>query len=95
VIGQWGRDWIGADPMRLANEPSGFTYQTVLPSIIVPYGGVNDLLAIARQFGVRSLVLDANRSEQLTALYARSNLERRLILRETFGLVQLYEISSP
>jgi hypothetical protein len=96
TIGQWLRDHGELDPIVMVNNPPDFYYRTGLSSIVVPYGGVNDLLSAARQFGSRWLVLDANRPEPLAALYAQTDAEPQLILRATLERTQLYEVlSSP
>lgn len=96
TIGQWLTAWGEADPIVMVNNPPGFYYHTGLSAIVVPYGGVDDLLSAARHFGARWLILDANRPEQLAALYAQTDVEPRLKLREIFGSAQLFEIvSSP
>ncbi len=92
AIGQWLTDRGELNPIVMVNNPPGFTYQTGLQSIVVPYGEVNDLLNAARQFDAEWLVLDANRPEPLAGLYAAPNSKRQLKLRETFGPVQVYEI---
>ncbi len=99
-IGQWlreqsRRDRGETDPIVMVNNPPGFYYRTGFSSIVVPYGDVNDLLNAAQQFGARWLILDANRPEQLAALYAQSDTEPQLRLRQVMGPVQLYEIIPP
>jgi 4-amino-4-deoxy-L-arabinose transferase-like glycosyltransferase len=93
AIGQWLRDWGELNPIVMVNNPPGFTYQTGLQSIAVPYGGDSDLLGAADQFGATWLVLDENRPEPL-AVYAQPDSVARLALRATFGSVYLFEILS-
>ncbi len=92
AIGQWLRDQGEANPVVMVNNPPGFTYQTGLPSIVVPYGDVHDLLAAARQFGARWLVLDANRPEPLADLYANPASAPQLQPTATFGPTLIFEI---
>ena len=47
----------------MVNNPPGFTYQTDLQSIVIPYGSAADLLRAADQFEATWLILDANRPE--------------------------------
>jgi hypothetical protein len=86
------RDRGEADPIVMVNNPPGFTYQTGLPSIVVPYGGESDLLRAAGQFGATWLVLDANRPEPLASLYTHPNSNSRLKLRAQLGNVIMLEI---
>ena len=94
TIGQWLRDRDELNPIVMVNNPPSFTYQTGLPSIVVPYGDEIDLLRAADQFGATWLVLDANRPEPLAGLYAAPNSERRLIPATTFGSIYVLEIVS-
>jgi hypothetical protein len=95
AIGQWLTDRGEVNPIVLVNNPPGFTYQTGFSSIVVPYGDVADLLSAADQFSARWLVLDANRPEQLAAIFAGRDSEPRLKMRQAIGPVQLYEIMPP
>ena len=72
----------------MVNNPPGFYYHTGFSSIVVPDGDVADLLSAADQFNARWLVLDANRPEQLAALFAQTDTEPRLTLRAVFDLTQ-------
>lgn len=97
TIGQWlrevsRRDRGEIDPIVMVNNPPGFTYQTGLSSIVVPYGAEADLLRAADQFGATWLVLDANRPDPLANLYARPGSEPRFMVRLTLGPVLVLEI---
>jgi hypothetical protein len=92
AIGQWLRDRGELNPIVLVNNPPGFTYQTGLPSIVVPYGDVTDVLRAADQFGARWLVLDANRPEPLADLYANPEAGPRFMVHSVVGPVRVLEI---
>jgi hypothetical protein len=92
TIGQWLRDRGEVNPIVMVNNPPGFTYQTGLSSIVVPYGDVHDLLAAARQFGARWLLLDANRPEPLADLYTNPDSAPHLRLAAAFGSTLMFEI---
>ena len=92
TIGRWLTERDAADPIVMVNNPPSFTYHTGLRSIVVPYGDVADLLQAARQFGVRWLILDANRPEPLAALYAAPQQPSRLKWQESFGSAQVFAI---
>jgi hypothetical protein len=70
AIGRWLADRGEIDPIVMVNNPPLFTYHTGLRSIVIPNGDVAMLLAAARQFGARWVVLDANRPTGLAELYA-------------------------
>jgi hypothetical protein len=92
AIGQWLRDQGELDPIVMVNNPPGFTYQTGLPSIVVPYGAEADLLRAADQFGATWVLLDANRPELLADLYANPDSVPRLTLRSAYGNVLVLKI---
>jgi hypothetical protein len=92
TIGHWLRARGELDPIVMVNNPPGFTYQTGLPSIVVPYGDEADLLRAADQFGARWLVLDENRPELLARVYAEPGTAGRLKLSVEFNQVYVYEI---
>ena len=92
AIGRWLADRGENDPIVMVNNPPGFTYQTGLPSIVVPYGGESDLLRAADQFGARWVVLDANRPEPLAGVYAEPGSAERLRLHADFNHVYVFEI---
>jgi 4-amino-4-deoxy-L-arabinose transferase-like glycosyltransferase len=91
-IGQWLHDRGERDPIVMVNNPPGFTYQTDLRSIVIPYGSAAELLRAADQFGATWLVLDANRPEALAGLYANPDSERRFVVRSAVGPVLVLEI---
>jgi hypothetical protein len=92
TIGQWLRDQGEADPIVVVNNPPGFTYQTGLPAIVVPYGGESDLLRAADQFGATWLVLDENRPEPLARVYAEPGATEHLKLSAEFNQANVYKI---
>ena len=62
---------------------------------MIPNGDETMLLAAARQFGVRWVVLDANRPAALAELYAQPEVATGLRLAASFGDSLLFEIASP
>jgi 4-amino-4-deoxy-L-arabinose transferase-like glycosyltransferase len=92
TIGRWLADRGVVDPIVLVNNPPGFTYHTGLRSIVIPYGGVDDLIKAARQFGARWLVLDANRPEPMASLYNNPDSDMRFVVRSTMGRTFVIEI---
>jgi 4-amino-4-deoxy-L-arabinose transferase-like glycosyltransferase len=92
AIGQWLRDRGEVNSIVMVNNPPGFTYQTDLPSIVVPYGDEVDLLRAADQFGATWLVLDVNRPEPLAGLYASPQTGQRLSRATAFGPIYVLKI---
>ena len=77
----------------MVNNPPGFTYQTDLRSIVMPYGlTAATCCAPPINLGQRWLVLDANRPEPLASLYANPDSERRFRVRSAVGPVLVLEI---
>ncbi len=77
----------GLDPARsvvAANNPPGMFLASGAPSVMIPNGPPETLHAVVERYGVRWVVLDANRPEGLAALYLDPDsvpwlaLERRL-----------------
>ena len=83
------------DPIVMVNNPPLFTYHTGLRSIVIPDGDVTTLLAAAQQFGVRWVVLDANRPAGLAAVYAQPDSAAGLRREANFGDSLLLRIMPP
>jgi hypothetical protein len=88
--------WLGAREVSpgivvMVNNPPGFTYHTGLPSVVVPNGGVETLVAVVERYHVTHVVLDSNRSRGLAELYGGAVVEG-LDLVATFqnGRVKLF-----
>jgi hypothetical protein len=61
-IGQWMvEQGIDGDAVVMVNNPPAFWYYTHHPSVVVPAGDVDALLAAADRYGVEYVVLDSNR----------------------------------
>jgi hypothetical protein len=93
--GAWLAGQGDLDSVVMVGNPPGFTFHTGRPSIVTPNGDVDTLLAAARRFGAKWLILDANRPVLLAALYDDPNLDARLKLTQTFGKASLFEIVGP
>jgi len=75
--------WLGAhdvpdDTVIMVGNPPGFWYHTHRPTVVVPNGDVEALLAAADQYGVRYVLLDRNRPAPLAGLYAGETPHPRL-----------------
>ncbi len=82
-IGQWLSE-AGSNSAVAVGNPPGFYYFTGHPSIVIPNGGPDDLLAAMRAFGAHWAVLDVNYPAGLKALYLAPESDPRLRLRATF-----------
>jgi len=67
-----------ADELIMINNPPGFYAATGRSAIVIPNGGVEDLLAAGSDFGAKILVLERNHPQNLTALYNAPGEEDRL-----------------
>ena len=68
----------------MVNNPPAFFYHTGQRAIAIPNGDVNTLLAAARRYGAKWVVLEANHPAALSRLYDQPRSDPRLILVETF-----------
>jgi hypothetical protein len=93
-IGAWLAGQGDADSTVAVGNPPGFTFHTGRPSIVVPNGDVDTLLAAARRFGAKWIVLDRNRPQALATLYADPDSDARLRLAAQFGATHLFRVSS-
>ena len=93
--GVWLAGRGDADSIVVVGNPPGFTYHTGHPSIVIPNGDADTLIAAARRFGAQWLVIDANRPAPLAALYADPNSDSRFKLSATFGGTHLLQIDAP
>jgi len=75
----------------LVGNPPSFWYHVGRPSVVVPNGGEETLLAVARRYGVDYLVLDQNRPAPLAGFYARrGGAGWALMVELDEGRVQVY-----
>ena len=77
----------------VVGNPPGFWYHTHRPSVVVPNGGVETLLAAAGRYGARYVLLDRNRPAPLAGLYSGEASHPRLQPVMVWGeeAVVLYE----
>jgi hypothetical protein len=68
----------------MVNNPPAFFYHTGQLAIAIPNGDVNTLLAAARRYSAKWVVLEANHPAALSALYDQPRSDPWLILVETF-----------
>jgi len=76
----------------LVNNPPGFFAVTGRPAIAIPYGGQDQTLAAADQYGARYLLLDENNQRWLSDLYTHPQDQDRFHLITSTGGIHLFEI---
>ena len=75
----------------LIGNPPSFWYHVTRPSVVVPNGDEETLLAVAHRYSVDYLVLDQNRPAPLADFYARrGGAGWRLMVELDGGRVQVY-----
>jgi len=60
---------IPAEAIILVNNPPGFYLVSQRPSIVIPDGDVDILLAVARRYGAQIVLLEANHPQGLQELF--------------------------
>lgn len=82
---------IPAKDLFVVNNPPGFYLATSRPSIVIPDGDEQNLLAVASRYGAKFLILDPN-NPKLTGLYQAQDDHPNFILLDTVGLMKIYQI---
>jgi hypothetical protein len=80
------------DPV-LVNNPPGFWLASGRPAVVIPFGDEQMLLAAARQYGIRYLVLETNNAQQLAPLYYGQVNPPELEYLVSVGTTRLYRIN--
>jgi hypothetical protein len=90
------RRGVSKDAVVMVGNPPAFWYHTRRPAVVVPNGGVEDLLSVAGRYGVEYVVLDQNRPGPLAGFYAGEESSARLDEVANWGEAQtrvvLYEV---
>lgn len=68
---------IPSEATILVNNPPGFYLVSQRPSIVIPDGDVDRLLAVARRYGVQIVLLEANHPQGLQGLYENPTAYRQ------------------
>jgi hypothetical protein len=84
----------GAQPCEgvLVNNPPGYWLASRRPAIVIPNGDAQMLLAAARQFGMRYLILEVNNPVALGDLYLERTQPPELVYLSSVGSTRLYRI---
>jgi hypothetical protein len=83
-IAHWAQAELDPDERILINDPAAFYYYSGLECLSVPNGDVETLLAVARRYGARYVVLDKNTPSLLNDLYQRPESDGRFRLIRQF-----------
>jgi len=83
------------DQIVAVNNPPGYYVATGRPAIVIPDGGVNTLLAVARQFNVSYLLLEQNTVAGLRDLYDQPHTVKGLAFIRTVDHIQIFKIDTP
>lgn len=88
---------LGAEPAAgvLVNNPPGFWLASRRPAIVIPYGDEQMLLAAARQYDIRYLVLEKTNPHQLSNLYHNGPSTPDLEYLAEVGSTRIYRIHQP
>jgi hypothetical protein len=84
----------GQGEVVLVNNPPGYWLAGGRPAVVIPFGDEQMLLAAARMYGARYLVLEHNNAAQLSALYEGKAKNPELEFLTSVGKTRLYRIHS-
>lgn len=79
----------------LVNNPPGYWLASRRPAAVIPYGDEQMLLAAARQYGIRYLVLEKTNPHQLSSLYHDGPSMPDLEYLAEVGSTKIYRIVQP
>jgi len=83
---------IQAGDLVMVNNPPGLFLASGMPSIPIPDGDVGTLLAAARQYGAKYVLLEANHPQELDDLYQNPGERPGLHLLRTYMGVFIFEV---
>jgi len=78
----------------MLNNPPGFYVATGRSAVVIPNGGVVELIAAAKKYGVSFLVLDSNHPEELADVYEAPELNENLIYLGSSGGIRFFKFRS-
>ncbi len=86
---------LGAEPGApvLVNNPPGYWLVSRRPALVIPYGDTGMLLAAARQYGARYLILEQTNPWQLADLYHERVRVSELRYLGSVAATRLYRVS--
>lgn len=77
----------------LVNNPPGFWLAGGRPAVVIPFGDEQMLLAAARKYNIRYLVLEANDAHHLPGLYSGKAVPAELEYLAAVGETRLFRIN--
>lgn len=83
---------IADSELCMVNNPPGFFLATGRSSIVIPDGEEEELLAAARRYGAKILILDSN-NPALDDLYRHATANSNFQFLSTIGSMNIYRIS--
>ncbi len=88
---------LGAQPgdAVLVNNPPGYWLASCRPAAVIPYGDEHMLLAAARQYEIRYVVLEVNNPHQLASLYHDGPSTTDLKHLADVGSTRIYQVMLP
>ncbi len=84
-VADWLRTHSESNVLVMIGDPPSWWYASGIPAIVVPNESLETVVAVARRYGARYVVLDANRPAPLAAFYERKQTHPDLQLMETFN----------
>lgn len=90
--------WLAAqnvppEAVVMVGNPPAFVYHCGHPAVVVPNGGVAELLAVAERYGVAYVLLDANHPPALETLYRGEEHSPRLEIVARWAEGVLYRVT--
>jgi hypothetical protein len=98
-LGDWLERNAPSGARVMVGNPPSFWYHAQKPAVVVPNGDLDTLLAVARQYDVEYVMIDANRPIPLAALYDEAfehpQLEQVFVWQEGVNMTILYRVLEP
>ncbi len=79
----------------LVNNPAGYSLVSARPAYVIPNGGLETLLAVARRYDARYVLLDQNIPEGLIPVYEQPEQAPGLMKIASIDQTTLFQVVSP
>lgn len=88
-------DELGAKPedLIMINNPPGFYAASGRSSIVIPNGGLDEMLAAGKAYQAKYLVLESNHPQGLSELYAEPEKETKVLFLEQVNDALIFQLS--
>jgi hypothetical protein len=89
-------DKLDPDSTKLVmlNNPPGFYVATGKSAVVIPNGGLEELIAAAEKYGVSFLVLDGNHPEGLSGIFENPELAGNLFYLGSKGGIKIFQFQN-